>query len=432
MTEDQGSPATEIARLQRQVAELSRPQHRLRSAFAAVLLALAFVLTPIAVVASWTASIMGDTDRYVATVAPLVDSPAVRTAIAGRAAQALTKRLDLGTLLQQAAPANRPLLARGLGSLGAPIENALGGLIQRQTLTVVSSSWFRTFWTEANRRIHTTMVKALTGQGGGAVQLTDNSVVIDLAPVIDQVKQRLVASGLTIAAKIPEVHTNFTVVEAEHIGAAKTGFRLLQILGDWLAVLTVVLAAIAVWLARRRRRALVTAAALVAAGALLLGLGLVIARAIYLDKLPAGVSTDAAAAVFDQLVRFLRTAVRSVAVLGIAVALGAWLCGPGRRAGQIRSFWSAGIVATRRSARSSGMRLGPVGTFVHRWKRWLVGAALAAGGLTLALWSYPTGWVVVGIVLSVLFAVTVIEFLDEAAPAAQESTGPLGAAGGER
>ena len=43
-----------------------------------------------------------------------------------------------------------------------------------------------------------------------------------------------------------------------------------------MAVLTVVLAAIGVRLARRRRRALVTAAALVAAGALLLGLGLVI------------------------------------------------------------------------------------------------------------------------------------------------------------
>lgn len=413
MTEDQAGPTAEIARLQQQVAELSRPRHRLRSACAAVLLALAFILTPISVIASWTASIVGDTDRYVATVAPLVDSPAVQTAIADRASKALTTHLDLATLLQQAAPADRPLLAKGLGSLSGPIENALGGLVQKQTLAVVSSAWFHTFWTDANRRIHTTMVKALTGQGGGAVKLTDNSVVIDLAPVIDQVKQRLVDSGLTIAAKIPEVHTNFTVVDSEHIGAAKTGFRLLQILGNWLAVLTVVLAAIAVWLARRRRRALVTAAALVAAGALLLGLGLVIARAIYLDKLPAGVSSDAAAAVFDQLVRFLRTAVRSVAVLGIAVALGAWLSGPGRRAGQIRSFWSAGIDAARSSAGSSGMRLGPVGAFVHHRKRWLAWAALAAGGLTLALWSYPTGWVVVGIVLSVLFAITVIEFLDQ-------------------
>ncbi|MFC1408497.1 hypothetical protein ACEZCY_04290 [Streptacidiphilus sp. N1-12] len=55
---------------------------------------------------------------------------------------------------------------------------------------------------------------------------------------------------------------------------------------------------------------------------------------------------------------------RSVAVLGIAVALGTWISGPGRHAAQVRSLWSSGIDATRHSARSSGMRLGPVGRAV--------------------------------------------------------------------
>ncbi|MFC1400823.1 MULTISPECIES: hypothetical protein [Streptacidiphilus] len=411
----QDNDAAEVSRLRQQVAELSRPHHRLRSAGAAVLLVLAFVLAPLAVVASWTAGIMGDTDRYVATVGPLVDSPAVQSAVAARASQAVTGHLDLQTVLQQAAPQDRPLMAKGLGSLAAPIENAIGGLVQKEALAVVSSSWFHTFWTDANRRIHSTMVKALTGQGGGAVQLTDDSVVIDLGPVVEQVKQRLVDSGLTVAARIPQVHTSYTVLDAQHIGAARTGFRLLQILGNWLAVLVAVLAAAAVWLARRRRRALVTAALAITVGVLLLGLGLVVARALYLDKLPAGVSPDAAADIFDQLVHFLRTAVRSVAVLGAAVALGAWLSGPGRRATQFRSLRTSGIDATRRSAQSAGLRLGPVGRFVHHWKRWLTWTVLAAGGLTLALWSYPTGWVVTGIVLAVLFALTVVEFLDEGA-----------------
>ncbi|MFC1408496.1 hypothetical protein ACEZCY_04285 [Streptacidiphilus sp. N1-12] len=150
--------------------------------------------------------------------------------------------LGLQTVIQQAAPADRPLLAKGLGSLGDPIENAIAGLVQKQALAVVPSSWFHTFWNDANRRVHATMVKALTGQGGGAVRLTDDSVVVDLAPVIDQVKQRL-DSGLTVASKVPGVHTSFTVLDAQHIGAAKTGFRLLQILGNWLAVLTALLAA---------------------------------------------------------------------------------------------------------------------------------------------------------------------------------------------
>ncbi|MEV7831255.1 hypothetical protein AB0P12_11595 [Streptomyces subrutilus] len=402
----------ELARLRAQVAELSRPRRTVRSACAAVLLALVLVLTPLAVVAAWTASLLGDTDRYVATMSPLVEDEAVQEAVGTRAGHALTEHLDLNALLQQAAPEDRPLLARALGRLGTPIEGALASLVQREATAVVASSWFHTFWTDANRRAHTTMVKALTGEGGGAVKLTDDAVTLDLAPVIDQVKQRLVDRGVTIAAKIPEIHTHFTLLESHDVKRAETGFRLLQILGNWLAVIVVVLAALVVWLARRRRRALTAAACAVAAGALVLGLLLVLGRAFYLDELPAGVSPDAAAAVFDQLTRFLRTAVRSVAVLGIAVGLGAWLSGPGRRAAEVRRLWSAGIDATRGAAQDIGLRLGPVGTFVHRRKRWLLRAVLAAGGLALALWSYPTGWVVVGLVLAVLFAVSVVEFLD--------------------
>lgn len=278
----------EVARLRAQVAELSRPHRTLRSTLSAILMVLVLVLTPLAVVASWTSSLLGDTDRYVATMGPLVDDRAVQEAVGARAAQAVTKHLDLDTLLQEAAPEDRPMLSKALGKLGSPIEGAVASFVGKEATNVVASSWFQTFWTDANRRIHAAMVKALTGQGGGAVKLTDDAVTIDLAPVIDQLKQRLVDAGLGVAAKVPEIHTDFTVVQSKDVKKAQTGFRLLQILGTWLAVVVVLIAALAVWLARRRRRALTTVALLIAAGALLLGLGLVIARALYLDALPAG------------------------------------------------------------------------------------------------------------------------------------------------
>jgi hypothetical protein len=358
-----------------------------------------------------------------------VTKSAVQGAIADRVANEVGQRVDVNALLQQVTPQQRPAVKLLLPRVGNALDNALTSFVQKQTLAVVSSAWFATFWTQANERIHSSMVKALTGQGGGAVQLTNNAVTIDLAPVIDQVKTRLVDSGLSVAAKIPVVHTSFTVAQSENIGAAKTGFRLLQLVGNWLPVLVVLLAALAVWLARVRRRAVGVAAGVIAAGALLLAVGLVVARALYLDKLPAGVNSDAAAAVFDQLVRFLRVTLRSVAVLGIAVMLGAWLAGPGRRAAQVRGLWQAGVSATRHAADSYGMRLGPVDSFVHRWKRWFVWGVLGAGGLTIALWPYPTPWVIVGTVLSSLFALTVVQFLDAVpAPAPTETpVGPVGA-----
>ncbi|MFI5062657.1 MAG: hypothetical protein ACHP9Z_01575 [Streptosporangiales bacterium] len=51
-----------------------------------------------------------------------------------------------------------------------------------------------------------------------------------------------------------------------------------------------------------------------AASMLVLGAGLAIARALYLNSVPASASTDAAAAAFDILVRFIKTALRTLLV----------------------------------------------------------------------------------------------------------------------
>ncbi|SEK53365.1 hypothetical protein [Streptacidiphilus jiangxiensis] len=410
------SDEAELRRLRAQVAELQAPKQRWKSALSAVLITVACILAPLSIVSSWASSIIGDTNRYVAMVGPLPANPDVQAAIANRTAQAVSQHIDVNSLLQQVAPTDRPRLDAALGKLSGPIDNAITSFVQKQTQTVVASSWFQSFWQDANRRIHATVVKALTGQGGGAVQLTQNSVVIDLAPVIDQVKQRLVSNGMTIAGKIPEIHTNFTVVDAQNIGKAKTGFRLLQVVGNWLPVIGVLLAVAGVWLARRWRRAAVAAAFGIAAGALVLGIGLSIFRVIYLDKLPADVNQDAAKAIYDQLVLFLRTAVRSVVVLGVAVGLGFWLTGNGTRAARISGVFTAGIDATRGALENAGLKLGPVGPFVHRYRRWITWIVLGAGALTMALWSYPTGWVVFWLVVIVLFVLAVVRFLDEEAP----------------
>ena len=427
----EGAPLTpeerdELARLRAEAAG-RRPRHRLRSLCSALLIVIACVLAPLSVASVWLASIAGDTDRYVATVAPLAASVPVQDAVAARAAAAVSERLDVNELLQQVAPADRPLISKAISGLSGPINSAVADLVQSQTKNVVSSQWFQTFWSEANRRIHATVVKALTGQGGGAVQLTDDAVVIDLAPVIDQVKQRLVGAGVSIAARIPEIHTQITVLSAENIGKAKTGFRLLRLVGDWLPVIAVLLAAAGVLLAGRRRRALVATALGAAFATLLLGIGLVLFREVYLDDLAANVSQAAAEDIYNTLVRFLRVTVRTVVVLGVAVALGAWLSGPGERAAQARSVWTSGLDGLRSAADRAGLRTGPVGPWVHRFRTWLTWLFVAAAGLALAVWSYPTAWVVVGLGLGLLFALAVIEFLDEPGPApSPEAPAPEG------
>lgn len=417
---DSGSEL-ELDELRRRLAALEKetppppppPRHRARSLLAVILILLACLLTPLAVVSSWTKGELTDTDRYVATVTPLAKDPAVQAAVTDRVTTAVMQHLPINSLLDDIAPADRPLVGAALGRLGNTLTDGLTSFVHTQVGNVVAGDAFVTVWVAVNRNAHAAVDRLLTGEGGGAVQIQGNAVTLDLAPVIDQVKTRLVAAGLGVAARIPEVHTSFTLVQSDTITKAQTGLRLLQLVGFWLPVLVLVLAVAGVLLAARRRRAAVTAAFGVAAGAAVLGIALSLVRAVYLDKLPAGVDQAAAGAVFDALVHHLRVTVRAVLVLGVLVALGTWVSGPGRRAGQVRQLWQAGFGAVRQTAERFGLRLGPVGRFVHRWKTWLSGVALAVVVLLFVLWDYPSGLVVFWLAVGLVGALAVLEFLDE-------------------
>ncbi|MGW3336671.1 hypothetical protein ACWDCL_04190 [Streptomyces sp. NPDC001009] len=408
-------PSDDLARLRERVDALEgRPapvRHRVRSACAALLIVLGCLLAPLSLVAAWTADLADDTDRYVATVAPLAGDPAVQDAAADRITSALMSHLDLADLLKDVAPADRPLIEKGLGLLGGSLEDALSGFVRDKAREVVASETFARFWTEANRRLHTTVDKALTGSGGGAVRIEGDAVTVDLAPVIEQVKDKLADSGLKAAEKIPDVHTDFTVLRTEKVADLQSYFRLLQLAGVWLPVVAALLLVAGVLLAVRRRRALVAAALGFAFTALLLGLGLTVFRAFYLDALPASVSQPAAGAVYDTLVRFLRTAVRAVIALGVVLALAAWLSGPGRRASAVRQIWHAGIGAARAQTDRLGLRTGPVGPFVHRHRHWIGWLLVAGAVVAFVLWPHPTGWVVLGLALALLFALAVVDFV---------------------
>ena len=417
---DVGSDGDDLTALRARIAALEAgaetarpPRHRLRSFCAALLVIIGCVLTPLGIVASWTSDIVGDTDRYVQTVTPLASDPAVQEAVATRVTGAVMEHIDLNSLLEGVAPEQRPLLEKALGKLGDSLEGAVSSFVHDRAQDVVASPAFETIWTDANRAIHTSLDRALTGSDEGAVKIETDKVTIDLAPVIDRVKERLVDSGLTVAGKIPEVHTDFTVLQADDIGKVKTGFSLLQLMGVWLPVISVLLVAGGILLAAHRRRTLIAGTLGIAVAALVLGVALTVFRTVYLNALPSGVSPAAAGAVYDTLVRYLRTSVRVFVTLGVLIALAAWISGPSRPAILARGIWDSGISATRATADRAGLRTGPVGPFVRRFRTWITWILVAAAALACVFWPHPTGWVVLGLALGLLFALAVVAFLAE-------------------
>ncbi|MGW0750605.1 hypothetical protein [Streptomyces sp. NPDC002587] len=410
---------SELEQLRTRVAALEAAKadrethHRWKSFFAALLIVLGCVLAPLAAVAAWASSEIGDTDRYVQTVAPLASDPDIQAAAATRVTNAVMEHIDLPALLEGAAPADRPLLEKALGKLGDSLEGAVRSFVHDKAEAIIASDTFARIWTDANRHVHTAVEEALTGSGDGAVKIKNDSVTVDLGPVVAQVKQRLVDDGMTVAAKIPEVHTDFTVLRSDDIGKVKTYFRLLQIVGTWLPVLSVLLVAAGVLLSRHRRRVLVAAALAFAFATLMLGVALTVFRVVYLNALPDSVSQPAAESVYDAMTRYLRTTVRMTVVLGVVIALAAWLTGPGRWATLVRQVWHSGIGAARSTADRAGLRTGPVGPFVRRNLGPITWILVAAAVLTFVLWSYPTGLVIIVIALVLLFAMAVAEFLAE-------------------
>ena len=392
--------------------------HPFRSLGSVLLVLLAALLAMLSVVAVWVNSIVQDTDRYVATVGPLASDPDVQKAVTNRVTAAVLAQVDVDALVKQLTDAASakgvpPQAAKLLGNLKGPIDNGLKQLVSSTVERVVTSSAFETVWVNANRRAHTALDKALTGQASGAVQLKNNQVVIDLGPIVADVKNQLVAAGFSPAAKIPAVHTDFVVFASKDIGKVRSYVRVLQILGGWLPVIALLVAAAGVYVAFNRRHALIGAALAVFAAMLILGIGLTVFRDVYLNHLPSGVSEAAAGSVYDALIKFLRAGIRALAAVALFTAAGAFLAGPSRIAVVTRTGCRRSIGALRDVTTSAGLRLGAVGRFVHRFKRWIGVVILVVAAIVLFTWTYPTTAVVVWTAVITLAAFAIREFLDQ-------------------
>ncbi|MEV7993339.1 hypothetical protein AB0O67_15870 [Streptomyces sp. NPDC086077] len=390
---------------------------RTRYAGASVLLLFALLLAPLAVVAAWVDSEVSDTDRYVQTVAPLGSDPAVQSAVTDRLTDRVVAEVNveavtqwLGKALSDAgAP---PAVTDRTGALTGPLRAAVTDAVHRVVNRVITSDVFEQAWVAANRRAHTAVENVLTGSQAGAVRAEQDKVVLDLGTVTDEIKKRLVDAGFERASAIPAPDRQITLFEADKLPQAQAGLRLLDIVGLWLPVLTVVLAALAVWTAPAHRVMLLVTAVGVAVMMVVLLVALAVVRRVYLDAVPAStLPADAAQAIYDTIVRFLRDSTRTLLVVAVITALAAYLYGPGRAARGVRHLVARGTTATGHALRHRGLRTGAAGQWLETHRSWTTGIVVAGGVLALVLWNHPTvGAValVLGLVLLVLVVLAVL------------------------
>jgi hypothetical protein len=291
---------------------------RLRGVTAGALVVVASLLLPVSLVGVWLREEVLDTDAFVATAGDVARDAAVQRDVSDRVSTALIRQLDVDRRVQDAAGSVLPDVAR---SLSGPLAAGADATIRRTTAAVVASSRFEDLWEVAVRRAHENALRLARGEPVAGVETRNGRIAVNLDPIVDAVVAQLPGP---VAALIPPVTTGDDIVFFRSSELADVQ-PIVAALDDawWSApVLALILFAVAVGVATRRRLALLGVAAGILLSTLVTFLVLVVARERLVDAAAGRVARTATAAVFDAVVALLRTELWVAAAIGVALAAG--------------------------------------------------------------------------------------------------------------
>ncbi|MEI8056681.1 MAG: hypothetical protein WCI29_04700 [Actinomycetes bacterium] len=291
-----------------------------RNISAWVIFVIAALLLPLAITAFWAQRTLTDTDRYVATVAPLSQDPTVQLAVSGVVSNAIINHLDvqpkIEALLPDKAKPLAPLIAGGVSSF-----------ITTEVSRLLASDRFDKIWADINKVMQKALIAALSGNPDGAVTISGDNVVLDTGNLIDIVKQRLVDKGLTFAADLPtpaKADREIVLLNAPQLNTARTAYAIAQPIMQWLIFLVLLALIGAVLLARNRPRMTMAVGIAFLISAVLVKLGLGVGQnelTLTLQGTPFAVAQQA---FYSILTTFLEEGSIVLAVVGVVILAGGW------------------------------------------------------------------------------------------------------------
>jgi hypothetical protein len=389
-----------------------------RTAAAVVLVVVGLLLAPVAVISAWARLELVDTERFVATFAPLAEEPAVQDYITEQATAAIEEQVDIPGLTKDVFDGIKsldlpPRAEDALSLLEAPAAQGLQSLVAQVVDRVVTSEAFADVWAAALRATHTQFVAAVQGDPDAALAVGgDGTISVQLGPIIETVKQRLEERGVGFAAAIPEVDRSIVIAQDDAFVLIRTIYTLAVAVGTWLPWIVLLLLTAGVLVAKRRSNALVWTAGGFALTMAILAAGIGIGRTFFIGTVsPSIMPSDTAEVVYDGLLELMLSTILALFVLAVLIALIAWFSGPSRPARAVRGFATAGFSSVRRSAASHGVTTGAFGVWLDRWRGLVYGAIAVAASVAVLLSRPVTTGMIVTTVLLALLAVLLVELL---------------------
>jgi hypothetical protein len=307
-------------------AAASSPRRRpaWRRGLAWVALVLGCLVLLIGNLAVFARIVILDTDTFADVVAPEQPDEDVIAGVADTLSDKIVTSTRVQDRIQELTPRDNELVA-------ATVANAAENLIDNTVHAVLRSEQFRGVWHGVVARAHERFVALVEDDDREPVQL-------NLRPAVEQVDERLEARGIDLIddATLDDV-SEVVALRRSQIDDVRETVDLVRRLVVVLPIAAGVLIAAAVALAPDRRRMLARAGVGIVIAMLVTGLALRVVRRVITDRVEVDVRRQAVESLWGRLFETLFQQTAALAVLGLVIALGAWLAGPSRLAVGLRT-----------------------------------------------------------------------------------------------
>lgn len=362
--------------------------------YAAMALVVLFALTLVATNhVVWAATTVLDTDIFVDTFAPLPEDPAVAASLGQRFAESLLEENDVQERIAEALP-------DGLAFIAAPIAESVGGVIADIASRIISSDAFTSIWERALRLTHSAALVVIEGGPNDRLVSEDGTIGIDLTPLVTQVDEALNEIGIDILDSDEDVV--IVLYESENLGLVESIVTAVYAIRWTAPILTLILLVGSVILATDKRRVTVWLGAATSVAALFMLIEGRWLRNATLGDITDPIYQEGSAAAWS--IVFDRLAAQTVGlfVLGLLVALGAWVMGPSERAASIRTRFTD----ARDGRASESATDGFVGSNL-RAIQWVI---VGLGAVLLLIAPTLSGLLVIVVAVMVIGAILALEW----------------------
>jgi hypothetical protein len=311
-------------------APASHSPSRGRIIGARVLLVVGVLLTVVSILSTYVKREALDPDRFKQTSQELIANPAIQEQVAAQLSDALTTNVDISAELEARLPQN-------LQALAGPIAGLAQGFAGTAAQNLLARPRAQDVFVELASVSQAQLVKVLHGDTA-AVSTSDGNVTLDLRPLVLKLGDRF-GFVSNLADKVPQDSGQVTILKSQDLATAQKVTHWLEQIANFVWIFAVAAWVGAIWLARGRRRQEVRALGI---GLICVGILVLLARLFagkYLvDNLVVSETVRPAASdAWDIITKALAASGWVALSVGVLVAVGAWLVGPGSRATSARA-----------------------------------------------------------------------------------------------